>query len=169
MAQPDFVPVAPSDRVRPSSQLPAAGHWAQQRPAEILTLRQPVGTRLGSTGSDLGYGLKLAERVAERAELQEGEHLADAVAGCFACGARRASLLHRSPVIYDMELAFRLWGFFPGGPKELVAYRAPLFAGASHSYSRQRAIVDAVPEETLRLSAAQVSSQLAQWERLLGR
>ena len=46
----------------------------------------PIGRRFGSTGSDLGYGLKLANLVAERAVLREGEHLDDVVAGCFSCG-----------------------------------------------------------------------------------
>ena len=61
--------------------------------------------------------------------LGEGEHIADAIAGCFACGTRRSSTFHRGPVIYDMEWAFTLWGFMPGAPADLVAYRRPLFAG----------------------------------------
>jgi hypothetical protein len=167
VAQPDYVPVVASDRVRPSSRLPAAGRWLQERPAESLTLRAPVGDGFGSTGADLGFGLKLAKRVAERAVLGEGEHLADAVAGCFASGARRASVLHRSPVVHDMEWAFTLWGFFPGAPEALVGYRAPLFAGASHDYARQRSIAGAARAETLKLTPAQVVARLDGWEQLL--
>ncbi len=166
MAQPDYVPIVSTDRVRPSSRLRTALRWEQDRPAEIVTLRPPVGPRLGSTGPDLGFGLKLAKDVAARAVLSPGEHLEDAVSGCFACGARRASSLHRAPVIYDMEWSYTLWGFFPGAPEGLVAYRAPLFAGAAHEYSRQRAIADLVPEAALRLSPAQVASQLGDWRRL---
>ena len=148
--------------------MPAASRWLQERPAEILTLRAPEGKGFGSPGADLGFGLKLANRVAERAVLAEGEHLADAVAGCFASGARRASFLHRSPVVHDMEWAFSLWGFFAGAPEPLVAYRGPLFAGASHDYARQRAIAGAVPAETLKLTPAQVAARLDDWERLIG-
>ena len=60
MAQPEYVPLVSTDRVRPSSRLSTPRHWSHDRPAEIASLRQPVGARLGSTGSDLGFGLKLA-------------------------------------------------------------------------------------------------------------
>jgi hypothetical protein len=168
MAQPDYVPLVTSDRIRPSSRLSTPRHWAQDRPAEIVSLRQPVGAKLGATGPDLGFGLKLAKRVAERAVLGEGEDLADAIAGCFAAGTRRSSSFHRSPVIYDMEWAFALWGFFPGAPAELVAYRRPIFTGAHHDYYRQRAVADAVPEEALKLSSAAVQADLKDWRKLLG-
>ncbi len=94
------------------NRLQVPGSWEQDRPAEIVSLRMPVGRRLGSTGSDLGFGLKLANLVAERAVIREGEHLDDVVAGCFSCGARRSSTFKRSPVIYDMEWAFALWGYW---------------------------------------------------------
>jgi hypothetical protein len=141
-------------------------HWAQDRPAEIGSLRQPLGARLGATGPDLGYGLKLAKLMAERAAMSEGDDSADAVAGCFATGSRRSSGFHRAPVIYDMEWAFTLWGFLPGAPADLVAYRRPLFAGADHDYSRQRAVADAVLEEVLRLSPAEVQARLTNWRNL---
>jgi hypothetical protein len=167
MAQPEYVPLVSTDRVRPSSRLSTPRHWSQDRPAEIASLRQPVGAGLGSTGPDLGFGLKLAKRVAERAVLGEGEDIGDAIAGCFACGTRRSSNFHRSPVIYDMEWAFALWGLFPGAPAELVAYRRPLFAGAHHDYSRQRAVADAVASEALKLTPAEVKAGLSGWRKLL--
>ncbi|MGC8627089.1 MAG: hypothetical protein ACP5VR_05940 [Acidimicrobiales bacterium] len=167
MAQPEYVPVVAADRVRPSERLPAARRWEQKRPAEIVALRHPVGLRLGSTGPNLGFGLKLAKKVASRAVLTSGEHLEDAVAGCFVCGARRASTFHRAPVVHDMEWAFTLWGFMPGAPAALVAYRAPLFAGASHDYVRQRAIADALAQAALLLTTAQVSERLDNWQSLL--
>jgi hypothetical protein len=168
MAQPDYVPLVTSDRVRPSSRLSTPRHWSQDRPAEIASLRQPVGAKLGATGPDLGFGLKLAKRVAGRAVLSEGEDVADAIAGCFAAGTRRSSTFHRSPVIYDMEWAFALWGFFPEAPAELVAYRRPIFAGAHHDYYRQRAISDAVAEEALKLTPGEVKAGLKNWRKLLG-
>ena len=167
MAQPEYVPLVTSDRVRPSSRLSIPGHWSQDRPAELTSLRQPVGANLGATGSDLGFGLKLAKRVAQRAVLSEGEDIADAIAGGFAAGTRRSSMFHRSPVIYDMEWAFTLWGFFPGRPEDLVAYRRPIFAGAHHDYYRQRAIADAVADKALRMTPAQVEAGLKDWRQLL--
>jgi hypothetical protein len=169
MAQPDFVPIAPSDRVRPLLRLSTPGSWRQQRPAELASLRAPDGPGLGATGADLGFGLKLAQQVAKRAVLAEGEHIQDAVAGCFACGARRASVFHRAPVIYDMELAFALWGYLPGAPAELVAYRRPIFAGVAHDYARQRAIAGKLSPDVLRLSPEQAKAGLAaNWREWLG-
>jgi len=170
VAQPDYVPIVSSDRVRPLNRLHVPGGWVQDRPAEIATLRQPVGAKLGSMASDLGYGLKLAKLVGERAVL-EGEHLDDVVAGCFSCGARRSSAFHRSPVIYDMEWAFALWGywgFLEGPPEDLVAFRRPLFAGAAHDYDRQRAIADTVPEHVVRLTASDLRADIGAWRDWFG-
>lgn len=168
MAQPDYVPLVSTDRVRPSSRLSTPGHWSQDRPAELSSLRQPVGPRLGATGPDQGFGLKLARRVAERALLPEGEDVEDVIAGCFASGARRSSHFHRGPVIYDMEWAFTLWGFMPGAPEDLVAFRQPLFAGVAHDYDRCRALVDRVDGAIVPLSPAEVAARLGQWRSWLG-
>jgi hypothetical protein len=168
MAQPEFVPLRPSDRVRPAIRLSVPGHWEQVRQAELSSLRAPTGPGFGATGPDLGFGLKLAKRVAGRAVLAEGERRDDVIMGCFVVGARRASIFHRAPVLHDMELAFTLWGFFPGAPPELVAYRRPLFAGVAEDYWGQRALAGTVAEEALRLSPAEVASGLASnWRRWL--
>jgi hypothetical protein len=79
----------------------------------------------------------------------------------------RASLFGRAPVIHDLDLAFTLWGYLGDAPPELVAYRAPLFSGASHHYWDQRHIVDKVPEATLRMTPAQVRPKLSDWRSLL--
>jgi hypothetical protein len=168
VAQPDYVPIVSTDQVRPLSRLQVPRSWEQDRPAEIASLRQPIGAKFGSTGSDLGYGLKLANLVAERSVLAEGEHRDDVVAGCFSCGSRRSSVFHRSPVIYDMEWAFALWGYLdvPEGPPEaLVAFRKPIFAGAGHDYTRQRAIADFVREPAIRLSPEEVVAGIRDWQQ----
>lgn len=167
MAQPDFVPLVASDKVRPSLRLSTPRHWVQDRPAELASLRPPSGAGFGGTGPDLGFGLKLAKLVAQQARLAPGEHLDDAVAGCFASGSRRASAFHRGPVIYDMQWAFTLWGFMPGAPEDLVAFRQPLFAGAGESYVRQRAIAGRVKEASLRLSPVELAARLSQWPSLV--
>jgi hypothetical protein len=163
VAQPDYVPIVSTDRVRPSNRLQPPDRWVQDRPAEILSMRQPEGPSFGAAGSDLGFGLKLANLVAERAVLTEGEHRGDVVAGCFSSGTRRSSFFHRSPVIYDMEWAFTLWGFMEGAPADLVAFRQPLFAGAAHDYSRQRAIAGMLPERVIRMGPAEVKADLSKW------
>ncbi len=167
MTQPDHVPLQASDRVRPSALLPPPKGWYLDRPAEQVDLEPPAGPRFGSTGPDLGYGLKLARRIEHRVEVGAGEHMEDVVAGCFGCGSRRAAHFGRAPVIYDMEWAYRLWGYLGGAPDDLIAWRQPLFRGASEHYWDQRQIADAVRLETLNLSPAEVGERLASWRDLI--
>jgi len=167
VTQPAHVPVIDSDRVRPAERLVVPGPWSQDRPAEQSDLTPPSGPRFGTAGPDLGYGLKLAKRFEERLVLAEGESAHDALAGAFACGARRAATFGRAPVIYDMEWAYTLWGCLGGAPEDLVAARSKAFRGVSHDYWRQRQVADAVRADTLRLTAAQVAERLGSWRSLL--
>ena len=167
MAQPEFVPVLPSDRVRRSDRLPPAVGWKAERPADMKGQARPTELRQGTIGPDLGYGLKLARRFEERLELTEGISAEDAVAGCFAVGAKRSALYGRAPVIFDFELAFTLWGFLGGAPQDLIEARRPLFSACSHHYWDQRDIADAVPESTLRLTPKEVRDRLPSWRSLL--
>lgn len=166
MPQPPYVPLRSADRVRPVERLPVPDEWRPDRPGDIRTVRQPEGDQFGVAGPDQGYGLKLARHFNDRLQLAANEHTEDAVRGCLAVGLKRASLFGRAPVIYDFELAYRLWGFLDGAPAELVKFRRPYFDAASHHYEAQRAIADAVPESTLRMSPAQVASQLSNWRSL---
>ena len=168
MTQPAQVPQADTDRVRPSSLLPPPGRWGlDHRPAEPVDLQPPSGPRFGTTGPDLGYGLKLARRLEPRLVLSPGEHMEDVIAGGFACGGRRAAFFGRAPVIYDMEWAFGLWGYLGDGPDELIEWRKRLFRGAAEHYWDQREIVDAVKVDALRLTPAEVKAKLADWKELL--
>jgi hypothetical protein len=167
VSQPPYVPLRNTDRVRPSALLPPPAAWRQDRPAEQISLLPPTGPRFGTTGPDLGYGLKLAHRLADRLELAAGEHREDAVAGSFGCGAKRSAVFGRAPVIHDMEWAYVLWGYLGNGPLELVTWRTLLFRGAAEHYWDQREIVDAVRMETFRLTPAQVRERLSSWKELL--
>jgi len=167
VAQPEYVPTVPSERVRKADRLPPALAWRADRPADLHGPPRAAGTHLGTTGPDLGYGLKLARRFTDRLQLTEGIGSDDATAGCFAVGTKRSALFGRSPVIYDFELAFTLWGFLGGAPADLVEARRPLFNSCSHHYWDQRAIADAVPVATLRLTPKDVSQRLASWRSLL--
>ena len=167
MTQPEYVPLSRSDRVRSGEILPPADRWVADRPGDLRGPGQPKGRSFGSQGPDLGYGLKLARSFADKLVLTSGEHTEDAVAGAFAVATKRASLFGRAPVIYDLELAFALWGFLGDAPAELVAARKALFASASHHYDATRAIADAVPESTLRLTPIEVRTRLTDWHTLL--
>ena len=167
MAQPDFVPMTLGDRVRTADTLPIPDRWEATRPGELEGLRPPEGRSFGNTGPDQGYALKLAARFADRLELAPGEHAEDAISGCVGVALRRAARFGRAPVIYDLELAFTLFGFLGGAPAELVEFRRPFFDAASHDYWDQRDIVDLVQEDTLTLSPTDVRSRLGDWRSLL--
>ena len=167
MAQPDFVPMTLGDRVRTADVLPIPDRWEATRPGELEGLRPPEGRSFGSTGPDQGFALKLAKRFESRLELSPGEHAEDAVAGCVGVALRRAARFGRAPVIYDLELAFTLFGYLGGAPAELIEFRRPYFDAASHDYWDQRDIADLVDEATLALSPADVRGRLPEWRSLL--
>lgn len=166
MAAPDYVPVAQGDRPREALDLPGHGGWKATRPGD-LTGRQPEGTYFGNQGPDQGYALALADRFHGRLVLVEGEDTHDVVAGCIGVATARASLFGRAPVVYDLDLAFGLFGYLDPAPADLVEFRMPIFAGAGHHYWDQRAIVGLVPDSTLRLTPAAVRQRLGEWRLLL--
>lgn len=167
MTQPDYVPLSGPDRVRPSDRLTLPGAWRADRPGDLTGGPVPVRAGFGQPGPDLGYGLKLAKRFRDRLVLTPGESADDVLAGCFACGAKRAAVVGRAPVIYDMEWGYALWGYLTEAPAGLVDVRVPLFRGAAHHYADQRAIVDAVAPEALTLTPAAVAERVrGGWESL---
>jgi hypothetical protein len=168
VAAPPYVPNTLSQQPRRGLPIPPPDRWVGDRPAELED-HQPVGPELGRPGPDLGFALKLAERFEDRLQLAAGETHHDVVAGCVGVAMARSSIFGRAPVIHDLDLAFRVWGYLGEAPPELVALRAPLFEACAHHYSRQRAIVDQVPEATLRLTHGEVASRFpSRWRDLLG-
>ena len=167
MAAPEYVPVSLNELPRLKEPIPPPGHWKADRPADLRADGQPHGPKFGSPGPDQGYALTLARRFDDRLQLAAGERKEDVVAGCLGVATKRSSLFGRAPVIYDLELAFTLWGFLDTPPEYLVEFRKPLFEGARHDYSEQREISDLVPDETLRMTPQQVRERLGQWRELL--
>jgi hypothetical protein len=174
MAAPKFAPVEPLDRARGYESPPyVPDSWAPDRPAEIRG-RQPTGARLGFQGPDQGYALRLAALVRPEVVVQPAESVDDALAGCTAIALRRASLYGRAPIMLDVRLGLTIWGFFdPDPPGDLVGVRRPAFEGVAdtlHHYEERRALVDSVPEATLRQTLDEVGAAYPQdWRRLLGR
>ena len=168
MAAPQYVPNTLTEQPRRGLDVPPPDAWMADRPAE-LGAHQPVGPQLGRPGPDQGFGLKLARSFEEKLVLAPHEHADDAIAGCLGVGLARASVFGRAPVIHDFDIAFRVWGFLGDAPDELIAARGPLFESVSHHhYDDQRAIVDLVPESTLRLSHGEVARRFpSEWRTLL--
>lgn len=172
MSAPQFAPTPVLNDVRVyGSPDVAPQSWVNNRPTDIEGF-QPVGERLGFQGPDQGYGLLLANRLRHRLHLVGGLVAADAVRGCLNIALRRASLFGRAPVIHDLTIAFTVWGFFDANPPaDLVTTRAELFKGVGnvHHYAEGRSIVDMIPEATLRMTPAQVTSAYpANWRTLTG-
>jgi hypothetical protein len=163
MAAPEYVPRPKDEQVRVYESPPWRPEpWTATRPAE-LSGRQPEGPGLGSQGPDQGYALRLARHFDQRLILADGEQHHDVVTGCVAVATRRSSLFGRAPVIHDLEVAFRSWGYLSVAPEDLVAVRRPLFAevGHPHRAMERRRIADSVPEEILRLPVAEVTRRAA--------
>jgi len=173
MAAPQFVPVPANEKARVyGSPDYVPSPWLPDRPGD-LEGRQPSGLRLGSQGPDQGFALVLAERLRPSLQVQEGESVDDAIWGCVGVAMRRASGFGRAPVIFDVTVAFTIFGFLdPAAPAELVAYRRPRFEGVrhvGHHYAEARAIADSVPESTLRLPHSEIQSGYpARWKEFLG-
>ena len=93
-------------------------------------------------------------------QVQPGESVDDALSGCTAVALRRASGYGRAPVMPDLRIALTMWGFLDPAPDEaLVALRRPMFLGVAnplHGYEERRALVDSVPEASLRQTQDQV-------------
>jgi hypothetical protein len=168
MTQPSYVPIGEADQVRPAYRLKTPADWRQDRVAELLSPVHPRGRDLGVPGPDQGYALLVAHQLfADRLELTPGITTEDALVGAAAVASARAALFGRAPVGKDVELALILFGFLGDAPPDLIARRAPLFQAAAHHYRQQRRIVEAVPEETLRLTPDLVRDRLADWRQLI--
>ena len=167
MAQPTFVPVPDTDRVRPSIPAPIPIKARANRPGELRSPTAPHGKGVGATGPDQGYAFSLASRLAPRLHLADGEDRRDIALGVALLGSRRAAVAGRAPCSYDLVAAAGLFGFLCEAPAELVAHRRALFKGVSHSYEAQRALVDSVTDDALRQASSE-TTDLATWrERLV--
>ena len=153
MTQPTFVPIAEADQVRPALHLHVPGAWTTSRPAELVVPEIRLSKSVGTPGPDSGFALRLASRFEHDLKLSEGESAHDVVLGVALIGSKRAALFGRAPCVYDVRLALDLFGFLDAAaPPELRASRRAAFSSISHDYVAQRALVDSVPEEILRLS-----------------
>jgi hypothetical protein len=152
MTQPTFVPIAEADQVRPARHLHVPGSWTPSRPAELRTPRRPPGPVEGTPGPDSGFALRLAHRFGPELELGEGESEHDVVLGVALIASKRAALYGRAPSVYDVRHALMLWCFLDEDvPAELGQARRAAFSAISHDYVAQRELVDAVPDDVLRL------------------
>ena len=162
MTQPSFVPITAADQVRPALALSVPGAWTSDRPGDLHGPSQPTGRGHGTPGPDQGYALHLARRFEDRLQLRPDEEVEDVLLGGALVASRRSGLFGRAPCIYDLDFVMDLFGFTDAAaPADVVAARRGLFRAVAHSYVAQRALVDAVPTEALRLGAGRTAEARA--------
>ena len=130
-------------------------------PERALAICREHIAGLGRQGPDQGYALKLVRQFEDRVVLRDGERWEDASAGCVLVALKRASMFGRAPVIHDLEIAFRIFGYLDDpADDDLVALRADAFDRVDnpHHYLEARRIIDSVPEDTLRQNPKQVAA-----------
>ena len=160
MTQPTFVPIAEADQVRPAMHMDVPGIWITDRPAELVGPTMRKGANVGTPGPDSGFALRLAHRFEHELQLGEGESEHDVLLGVALVASKRAALFGRAPCIFDVRFALNLWNFLDADvPVDVRAARRAAFSSLSHDYEAQRALVDAVPEETFRLSPEDVRAR----------
>ena len=156
---------SPSSRPRPRSYAspPRRPERVAGRPARA---RWWAGQPRGETGSavqgpDQGYAFKLRPHVRRQAAPDRRRASEDAEAGCRRRRAEAGVALRAGTGDPRPDVALHRVGLpRRAPPAELVELRATLFEGVAnpHHYPEQRAVVDAVPESTLRLTPARSSS-----------
>lgn len=166
MSAPEYVPHGLADRPRRGEPLPAPKSWRAVRPGDLAG-RQPAGPKFGSPGPDQGYVLRLLPLFDDRVVLG-GHDRHDVDAGAVAVALKRASILGRAPVVHDVEVGYRVWGFLDEAPSDQASARHDLFDGAAHSYRNQREITSKVPPEHLRRPPVDVAERhRTDWRSLL--
>jgi hypothetical protein len=171
MAAPEYVPVKPMDDVRTYESPPRRpDSWRATRPGDLHG-ENPRGAHFGHPGPDQGYALLLAKRLRDRLHLEHGEEVDDVIAGCVGVALKRASLLGRAPVIYDLTAAYTVWGYLDERPPaDLVAVRKRAFdqVALPLHYAERQLIVAAVRDGVLRkLHTAIADDHAADWRALL--
>jgi hypothetical protein len=150
MTQPKYAPILIEDEVRPAAKLDVPRPWSPHRPSELRAGPRSFGGGAGSPGPDQGYALRLAQLVADRVVLGEGEHLDDALSAAVVVALGRASTFGRAPVLKDLEFGLAAFGYLGPVDVETSARRHRLVSGLAHDYFRQRSIADLCDEKTLR-------------------
>jgi hypothetical protein len=146
----------------PGVHLPAARPWVPARPGDEVVYGQPRGRLLGFPGPNIGFAMTLAERLSTQFVLAPHEHVTDAISVVAEVAMKRAASYGRAPVATDVECAALVLGYLGGSPPEFAAWRATVVHDAHESYTRRRAVCDAVDLDVIRLAPKALSDRLAE-------
>ena len=108
---------------------------------------------MGTPGPDSGFALRLAQRFEHELKLGEGESEHDVLLGVALIAVEAGRAVRAGPLRLRRALRARTSGASSTTrrPTSQAARRAA-FSSISHDYVAQRALVDSIPEETLRLT-----------------
>jgi hypothetical protein len=171
-----YVPSEIGDRPRqqqnlpPGLAMPPARDWRADRPGDLTAPGDAAhvdGALMGRPGPNIGYAYTLAARTCSRLRLSPHEHGEDVIAVLAEIAGKRAARFGRAPVIGDIDVAVELLGFDGTADEAFVELRARLLHDAGHDYTRRRELVDAVPEELLRLRGTALAERVAEWRAQL--
>lgn len=174
MSAPTYIvenPIQPARAYVSAPRVPPV--WEPGHPARSAELDgpQPWGNRLGTPGPDTGYVLKLVARCIDELKLAPGEQRDDVASGLAAVAAKRAASYGRAPMRHDLDAAVTIWGFGSSAvDPELAELRRRAFEGIAdpHHYDARRAMVDMVPERSLRQTREAIAeAHAADWRSLL--
>jgi hypothetical protein len=163
-----YVPSEIGDRPRQQQNLPPglatppARDWRADRPGD-LTAAPDDGALMGRPGPNVGYAYTLATRACARLRLSAHEHAPDVIAVLAEIAGKRAARFGRAPVMGDIDVAVELLGYDGTADDAFIELRARLTHDAAHDYARRRELVDAVPEELLRLRGTALAERVPEW------
>lgn len=144
----------------PGSHMPPSRSWKADRPGDLGAM-QPKGALLGSPGPNVGYALRLANRVRDRMKLEPHEDPDDAVAVVAAIAMKRAATFGRAPTVNDVDFSMELLGYLGDAPEDVRTWRPDVVRAAAHDYTVRRAVVDTVSTGLLRLPISELPEHLA--------
>jgi hypothetical protein len=144
----------------PGSHMPPSRSWRADRPGDLGAM-QPKGALLGSPGPNVGYALRLANRVRDAMNLEPHEEAEDAVAVVAALAMKRAATFGRAPTVNDVDFAMELLGYLGDAPEDVRTWRPDVVRAAAHDYTVRRAVVDTVGTGLLRLPITDLPEHLA--------
>jgi len=133
------------------ARVPPAESWKLGRPGDFNG-PQPEGSLLGRPGPNVGYAMTLADKIARSLHVADHESVKDACAVVAEVAMKRAAAFGRGPVLADLQLAATVLGYMGTSDASFAEWRAHATHGADHHYLERRRLVDAVPDDVLRMA-----------------
>lgn len=145
----------------PGVDYPPASAWEANRAGDLPT-GQPDGPLYGKPGPNVGFATKLAHGRSDRMHLRDQEALEDVLPVVAEIAMRRAASFGRAPIVHDIDFASRLMGYDrPVGHD--FDWRLLAVEGAHEEWPRRREIVNAVPDDMLRLAPDQLGDRVEEF------